>query len=698
MVEKGAEQTVEGTAGGDPATAKEEDMGRWFGPMVGVWILAGAISPLLAQEAGVGAEAAATADAATTVSLPPAGVATETTRLANEAVAARLPLDDPKDLEDATRGLLGQIEEKAITNPDGSVAWTPSRYDFIDGKAPDTVNPSLWRQSRLNRIHGLFEVADGIYQLRGYDISVMTLIRGNTGWIVVDPMTSPAPSKAAFALAQKILGERPITGLLFTHSHADHFGGVRGIVSEAELAARPIPILAPAGFTEESVSENVMAGNAMGRRAIFQFGALLPSDAAGNVGTGLGQTLSVGPIGFVRPTEEIADGGAWREIDGVTFVFINAGGTEAPAEFMFYLPQFKALCAAEVVTKTFHNVLTPRGAKVRDALKWSKVIDEALVRYGAEVEVMFASHNWPTWGNEDIRTTLLHHRDKYRFLHDQTLRLANQGETLIEIAEALGEPDFAATDFSVRGYYGTMNHNSKAVYQNYFGWWDGVPAHLYALPPVEESRHYVEFMGGAEAALEKAKVSFGKGEYRWAATVLNHLVFADPGNEAAKQWLAAAYEQLGFQSESGAWRNYFLTGAMELRKGAPKLPPIQTGNRDFLSSIPTETLFDAMAVRFNPSKMRREPFVVAFEFTDTKEHVTVDVGRNVAFPRMETAEKPTVKLTLTRRDFDLLLLRETNPNELTANGRLVMTGDTTASLAFLLALDQFPFGFNVVTP
>lgn len=650
------------------------------------------------EEAAERPESAPDAGVSTAFPDPPVGVATESTRAANAAVRGRLPFSDEEDFELAQRGFLAKIEDDLILNEDGTPAWQVTKYDFLEGEAPDTVNPSLWRQSKLNSIHGLFEVVDGIYQLRGYDLSVMTLIRGESGWIVIDPLISPAVAKASFELAQRTLGERPITGVIFTHSHVDHFGGVRGLISEEEIEARDVPVLAPKGFTEEAVSENVMAGNAMVRRSMLMFGQTLGAGETGHVGTGLGQAVSFGPVGFIHPTREIGETGTILEIDGVTFEFMDAAGTEAPAEFMFYLPEFKAFCSAEVVTRNFHNVLTSRGAKVRDALAWSKVIDEALVRYGDKSAVLFASHHWPVWGGEALREHLRLHRDNYRYVHDQTLRLANSGETPVEIAEQLAEPDFASREFSVRGYYGTLNHNSKAVYQRYFGWWDGVPANYYALPPVEEGRRYVEYMGGSDAVLKKAQVSFEAGDYRWTAKVLNHLVFAEPENESAKAWLAASYEQLGFQAESGSWRNYFLTAAKELRDGIEDLPDFPLNNPDFVRAIPTETLFDAIAARYDPSKMRRDPFIMMFDFPDTGEKVTLFVGKSVAFPRMGGVENPTVTLTVSRKNFDALLVQTANPQQLMAEGEMVITGEAPAAFAYLLALDQFQFWFNVVTP
>lgn len=629
---------------------------------------------------------------------PPVGEATPATRAAQAAVAERLPLDDPHDFEQATRGFVAAVEGGVIRNEDGSVAWDLDAFAFLDGDAPDTVNPSLWRQSRLNVVHGLFEVTDGIWQIRGYDLAVMTLIRGETGWVVVDPLTSPAPAAAGLALANEHLGERPVTAVIYTHSHADHFGGVRGIVDEAQIDAGAVEVIAPHGFTDEAVSENLLAGNYMARRSSFQFGNRLPPGPAGHVGTGLGQRLSVGDIGLVAPTREIASTGETLVVDGVTFEFMDAAETEAPAELVFYLPEFKALCTAEVVTRVFHNVLTPRGAKVRDTLRWSQVIDDMLVRYGGEAEVLFASHHWPTWGRDEVARLLRNQRDRYRHVHDQTVRLANHGHTMHTIAERLEDPPFAREDFSVRDYYGTLNHNSKAVFQHYFGWWDGVPANYHPLPPVEQATRYVQFMGGPESALNQAIESFEAGEYRWAATVFNHLVFADPRNEAARAWLAASYEQLGFQAESGAWRNYYLTAAHELRHGVPRDIEISVGSLEFLRAVPTPDLFDALSVRFDPARYEHEPAELLFLFPDRDEAMTVDITRAVAFPRRGRTARPAATVEMDRSLFDLLLLGEAELPPLLEAGRVQVIGDGRVVAAFLAALDQFDYWFDVVTP
>lgn len=630
---------------------------------------------------------------------PPAGVATEATRTANAAVAERLPLEDTGDFVDATRGLLAQLDRDTITDAEGNVVWQVSRRDFIEGDSPDTVNPSLWRQERLNSEHGLFEVVDGIYQVRGYDLAVMSVIRGETGWIIVDPLLSQETAAAALGLVNETLGDRPVTGVIYTHSHGDHFGGVRGVIDEEDAKARNVPILAPVGFTEAAVAENLLAGNYMSRRAVLMFGNTLPSGPAGQVGVGLGPALSQGTIGLIEPTEEVPGRGTVREVDGVTFEFIDAAGTEAPAEFMFYLPEFRALCTAEVATATFHNALTLRGAKVRDLLEWSRVLDYVLTNYAPKADVVFASHHWPTFGQENVETYLQGQRDIYRYTHDQTVRLANRGQTQFEIAEALPEPPVQETHFDTRNYYGTLNHNAKAVYQYYFGWWDGVPATFNAHPLEEKAPRFVEAVGGEEAALATGRKAFDEGDYRWAAEVFNYVVFADPDNKTARDWLAASYEQLGFQAESGAWRDYYLTAAQELRQGLPDTGAVRTGSREFIQGVPTVELFNALAVRYTPEKLAREPFSLNFRFTDTEEDILVDVGRATAFPREDAqADGAAATLTLTRSAFNDLILQSRSFAEIAAAGEASVEGDPAALMAWFAALDAPDFWFNIVEP
>lgn len=663
------------------------------------WIMLG-VSCVVLAACGQMNPAATTPDSpasASAIDLPAPGTATDYTRQANAALATRLDLSPGSDGEDARRDRLAYIEDEAILAADGSVVWAIPQFEFLDGDAPDTVNPSLWRQSQLAAHHGLFQVMDGIYQVRGYDLAVMSIIEGDTGWIIVDPLTATETASAALKLVNDTLGERPVTGVLYTHSHADHFGGARGVISDEDVAAG-VAVLAPIGFSESAVSENLIAGNQMSRRSTMMFGNTLPRSATAHVGSGLGPGLPNGTISLILPTEEIEGRGTVRVIDGVTFEFIDAAGTEAPAEFMFYLPEKRALCTAEVATATFHNVLTPRGAKVRDALKWSRAIDYVLAEYGGESDVVFASHHWPTWGQENVAEFLQGQRDIYRYVHDQTLRNANAGATMVEAAEAVEEPPFQAEDFATRGYYGTLNHNAKAVYQHYFGWWGGVPAEYNRLPHEVTAARYVEAMGGADAVLNIGRDAFASGDYRWAAEVFNHLIFAEPENKDARDWLSATYEQLGFQAESGAWRSYYLTGAAELRRGMPNVGNPQLGNAEFLKAVPSLDLFDALAARYNPAELKRDPFVVQFNFPDRNETITILVEESVMVPRAGAADNPTTAVTVDRIDLDRLILGEAQPLDLITSGKMQIGGDRLAITAMLGALDQPDFWFNTVEP
>lgn len=627
---------------------------------------------------------------------PPAGMATPQTAAANAAVAERLPLADQADFEDASRGLLAQLDSD-ILNPDGTVAWSIDAFDFLDAEAPDTANPSLWRQSRLTAIHGLFEVVPGIYQVRGYDISVMTLIAGKSGWIVVDPLLTSATAKAGLELADRTLGGRPVVAVIYTHSHGDHFGGVLGVTSREELASGKVQIFAPHGFMAETVGESVLAGTAMGRRAQYQFGSKVPIGAQGVIGVGLGPKLASGPIGLLPPTRELSIDGETLEIDGVTFEFLDTGQTEAPSEFVFYLPQFRALHTAEVVTRNFHNVLTPRGALVRDSLQWSRKIDTMLTRFGEKSDVMLASHHWPSWGADEVRQKLRNQRDTYRYTHDQTLRLANQGHTMDEIAEMIGEPDFAASDFGTRGYYGTFEHNAKAVYQRYFGWWNAVPADYDPLPKVEEAKRWVAALGGADNALAQGQAAFEAGDYRWAATLLQTVVFAAPGNPDARAWLASTYEQLGFQAEGGTWRNIYLSAAEDLRS-PPDTTALTTVTTEVLAAIPTLDLFNSLAARFNPAKMQGREAVLQFDFTDTGEAVMVDLRKSVLFPRAGRAEGAAVTLTIARADFNRVLAQQVGLPQLVQSGAARIEGNPLALQAMFGALDQPDPLFEIVEP
>jgi alkyl sulfatase BDS1-like metallo-beta-lactamase superfamily hydrolase len=465
------------------------------------------------------------------------------------------------DFDDARRGLIGSLEPGVVKNADGRVIWDNDAFGFLAGECPDTANPSLWRQSQLCAIQGLFEVTDGIYQVRGLDLSNMTLVEGDRGVIVIDPLISAETAAAALELYRRHRGERPVTAVIYTHSHVDHFGGVKGITDG------DVPILAPEGFLEHAVSENVYAGPAMLRRGAYHAGFSLPADPRGLIGTGLGQTGSTGTITLIAPTVDITRTGQEETLDGVRIVFQVTPGTEAPSEMNFYFPGRRALCMAENATHNLHNILTLRGAVVRDARIWARYLNEAITMFGDQSDVSFASHHWPTWGSENVVEYLSQQRDLYAYLHDQTLRLMNQGYTGTEIAELIELPPELERAWHAHGYYGSVNHNVKAIYQRYLGWFDGNPAHLWQHPPQENAKRYVECLGGTGAVVAKAREYADNGDLRFAAELLNHAVFASPGDTAAKDLLAQVYERLGFGAECGTWRNFYLTGAQELRHG-----------------------------------------------------------------------------------------------------------------------------------
>jgi alkyl sulfatase BDS1-like metallo-beta-lactamase superfamily hydrolase len=624
--------------------------------------------------------------------------ASATTRAANAAFE-KLPLGDPGDFEDARRGLVAHEDGLVIKSDAGATIWDTTAYGFLAGAAPATVNPSLWRQARLNDITGLFEVTAGIYQVRGYDVSNMTIIEGATGRIIVDPLTTKETAAAAFALVERTLGVKPVSAVIFTHSHLDHFGGIEGVISADEIAKRKVAIVAPARFLEEASSENVLAGVAMLRRAQFMYGANLPRGARGHVDTGLGKAPALGSVGLAVPTVLVDHTPTELTLDGVRFVFQYTPESEAPAELTFYLPKQKAFCSAEIVTHTMHNLYTLRGAKVRDALKWSGYIDDALVRFG-DAEVMFASHSWPIWGNAHIHDYLAKQRDVYKYIHDQTLRLANSGATPGEIAEQLELPSTLAPSFGNRGYYGTVRHNSKAVYQWYFGWYDANPAHLDPLPPAEESAKYVAFMGGADAVIAKAQASYDAGDYRWAATVLDHVVFADPGNARARELLARCYDQLGYRAESGPWRDVYLTGAQELRHGEPDASRQITGAGQLLRYTPLPRFFDSMAARLNGPKADGVNLAVNFVFTDVKESYRLWIENAVLHHR--AVEKPdrsaAVTVRMTKGMLVKMALGQAGLRDLIFGKELDVTGSRIDLLKFFSLLDAPDPNFAIVRP
>ncbi|MEH0664432.1 MBL fold metallo-hydrolase [Vibrio scophthalmi] len=627
--------------------------------------------------------------------------ATQATIDANNQLKQSLPFSDTKDFDDAQKGLIATQDVVTIKNQNGDVVWdleAYKKYIGLDKPSPDTVNPSLWRNAQLNMINGLFKVTDGIYQVRGYDLSNITFIQGDTGWIVFDPLISQETAKAALDFINSELGERPVVGVFYSHSHIDHFGGVRGIVDEQDVIDGKVTIMASPGFTEHAVSENVIAGNAMGRRAVYMYGALLPRNEKGGVNGGLGQTTSTGLATMIAPTDTIEKTGDERVVDGVKMVFQYTPGTEAPTEMNVWFPQKKALWMAENTTNTMHNILTLRGAQVRDALKWSSYLQETIELWGDDVEVKFQSHHWPMWGQDDIVKYFKKQRDMYKYTHDQTVRLMNQGYVGSEISEIIQFPEEIDKTWSNRGYYGTLRHNSRAVYQRYMGWYTGNPSDLNNLPPTNAAVKYVEYMGGEREAIKKAQADFDAGNYRWVAEVMKHVVFANPQSKNGKALLADAYEQLGYQAESGPWRSVYLQGAYELRNGTPSAGGTNTASPDIIKNMPPEMLFDYLAVRLLPEKAAGKNYAININFTDLDEKYTLYVENSVLNHTHKQAEKPDVALTLTKATLDDVQLGNITLEQAIADGSITLDGDGDVFKDFVGMLDTFNFWFNIVTP
>jgi alkyl sulfatase BDS1-like metallo-beta-lactamase superfamily hydrolase len=626
--------------------------------------------------------------------------ATTHTAEANARVRETLPFEDRRSFENAERGFIATIDPLTLEREGGRrPAYDLSALGFLKGECPDTVNPSLWRQAQLNALHtGLYEVTDGLYQVRSFDIANMTLIRGETGWIVIDPLTSSESSAAALALANEHLGKRPVVAVLHTHSHADHFAGVLGVISAEEAASGKVQVVAPEHFVDESLSENVLAGNAMGRRATYMYGNLLEPSPTGFVSTGLGAALSMGTTGFVVPNDIVSSTGERRTIDGIEFEFQMTPGTEAPAEFVFYLPQFKALCMSEITSHHLHNVYTLRGAQVRDALAWSEQINESIERYGNQLEIQFACHHWPIWGRDEAITYLEAQRDLYKYIHDQVLRLANQGFNPEEIADQIELPDSLGRNFSNRGYYGTVHHNARAVYVKYLGFFDGNPANIQRLPPTEAGRRYVAFMGGADAVVEKARQSFDDGDYRWVAEVLNHVVMSEPEHGGARALLADTFEQLGYQAESAVWRNFYLCGALELRSPVESETSYAT-SAGMALGIPLDNIFKAMAVRLDGAQAAGSSLNINLDFTDLSETWLLSIENAVlrASPGKRKADADA-SLTLSSLDFKRLMTGLTDGLSLIAEEKMVIDGDADALINLTSLFVQFPRRYPIVTP
>jgi alkyl sulfatase BDS1-like metallo-beta-lactamase superfamily hydrolase len=625
--------------------------------------------------------------------------ATPQTVEANRAFAQNLPWADRSEEALASRGFVATRKDPLIRTADGKTVIDLSAYDFADAAAPATANPSLWRHLGLIRKHGLFKVAPQIWQVRGFDISVMSIIEGKSGFIIVDPLTVTEAAAAAMELVKEHVGNKPVLAVIYTHSHGDHFGGVKGVVSQADVEAGKVQIIAPAGFMEHAVSENLTAGPAMSRRAIYQFGSTLPTGPAGQTGAGIGTRLAAGTITLIAPTKTIERTGEIMTLDGVRFEFQVTPGTEAPAEMNFFLPDLGALCLSENANVTMHNILPPRGALVRDAKAWAGYLTESQRLYGARTTVLFNSHGWPRFGKEAIANYVGSHRDAYKYLHDQTVRLMNKGFNAAEIAEQIALPDVLAKEWYNRGYYGTMRHNAKAVYQRYLGWYDGNPANLNGWPPEEAGKRYVAAMGGAKAALKIAQTAFDAGDYRWSAEVASRIVFANKDDAPARELLARSFEQLGYQAEGMLWRNMYLTGAQEARVTPTEARP-STVSPDFIAATETSQLFELLAIRIDPTKALGRDIAVAFVFPERKERTRITLRNAVMVQEAHVDDPVQATVTMPRAAFLGMLFAGRSPIEFIQAGVMKIEGDVSALQALTLSFD--PAGpvapFGIVTP
>lgn len=628
--------------------------------------------------------------------------ATAATARANANSGADLALSDQQDFIDARRGRVATDPNLEIRDADGELVWRPADHAFLEALESAAVNPSLLRQARLNSIHGLFEVTDGVWQVRGYDLSNMSLIAGDTGWIIVDPLTTVETAAAALALANRELGERPVTAVIYTHSHIDHFGGVEGVASREALASGDIEIIAPAGFIEAVADENVLGGQVMGRRAGYMYGFFLPRTPRGHLDSGLGKAPALGRYSIARPTRLISETGERAVIDGVEFVFQYAPDTEAPATLTFHLPEHRAWNGGDIVARTMHNLYTLRGAKVRDAIRWSDAIEEARVLFAADTDVAFNGHTWPVFGQEDVDAFLRRQSDVYRYIHDQTLRLANAGLTPDEIAEAIELPEQLARDFAVRGYYGTLRHNARAIYQHYFGWFDAVPANLDPLPMEASAERYVEAMGGLDAVLTRAEAAFEQGDHRWGAELAQTAVFAAPDSGRAREILARHYEQLGYRAESAPWRDIYLTGAQEAREG-PNGADVTGRSAGILEVMPLQQFFAAMASRIDGLRAAERDRTFGFYFREPDGSVdvwTVSLSNGV----MRYAEGPPpigaadATVTVTRTFWLRMMAGEAGLADMLSSREFSVDGDRIALLTFFALMEEGDPSFAIVEP
>ncbi|EMJ3208179.1 MBL fold metallo-hydrolase [Salmonella enterica] len=625
--------------------------------------------------------------------------ATQYTQQINQQYIKNLPLSDRQDFADAQRGFIAPLPDHGIlNNTDGKPYYRADDYKFdINASAPQTINPSLWRQSQLNGISGLFKVTDRMYQVRGQDISNITFIEGKTGLIVIDPLVTAGAAKASLDLYYQNRPHRPIVAVIYTHSHTDHYGGVKGIVSEEEVKSGKVQIIAPEGFMEEAISENVLLGNIMSRRALYSYGLLLPHTPQGNIGNGLGVTLTTGLPTIIAPTKLITKTGEKMTIDGLEFEFLMAPGSEAPAEMHFYIPALKALCTAENATHTLHNFYTLRGAKTRDTSKWTEYLNETLDMWGSKAEVLFMPHTWPVWGNQHINDYIGKYRDTIKYIHDQTLHLANQGYTMNEIGDMIKLPKNLENNWASRGYYGSVSHNARAVYNYYLGYYNGNPADLHPYGQVEMGKRYVKALGGSAHAINLARDAYRQGDYRWAAELLKQVIAANPGDQTAKNLQADTFEQLGYQAESATWRGFYLTGAKELREGVHKFNHGTTNSPDTIKGMTVEMLFDYMAVRLDSSKAAGKDISLNFNLSDG-DNLNLTLENSVLNYRQSLQPKSDASFYMSRTDLHDVLTGQAKMAELVKAKKVKVIGNAVKLDEIIGCLDNFDLWVNIVTP
>lgn len=625
--------------------------------------------------------------------------ATTYTKEINQQYNKTLPFNNRQDFDDAQRGFIAPLPNEGILkNSEGKTYYRADNYKFdINAPAPDTVNPSLWRQSQLNGISGLFKVTDRMYQVRGQDVSNITFIEGDSGIIVIDPLISAPAAKASLDLYYQHRPNKPIVAVIYTHSHVDHYGGVKGIVSEDDVKSGKVQIIAPAGFMEEAISENVLAGNIMGRRATYSYSLLLGKNPHGDIGNGLGVAVTGGHPTIIAPTTSITKTGEKLNIDGLEFEFLMAPGSEAPSEMHLYIPALKALCTAENATHTLHNFYTLRGAKTRDTDKWSEYLNQTLDMWGSKAEVLFMPHTWPVWGNKQINNYIDKYRDTIKYIHDQTLYLANQGYTMNEIGNMLKLPKNLEDNWASRGYYGSVSHNARAVYNFYLGYFDGNPANLNPYGQTDMGKRYVKALGGSAHAISLAQEAFNQGDYRWASELLKQVIAADPSDQAAKSLQADAFEQMGYQAESATWRGFYLSGAKELRDGVAKPPIGATASPDTIKGMTVEMLFDYMAVSLNSARAAGKSISLNFNL-DNNDNLNVALNDSVLNYRKTLQPNADASFYMNRDDLHAVLLGQVKMADLIKANKVKVIGDAQKLAEIMSCMDKFNFWVNIVTP